>query len=90
MTKHEWKNLYHEQIRIGVCYCALCGKKIEKIKDFSIDHATSRAQGGADDESNWLPAHKEPCNREKGALTLEQYREWKRLELIRNGQVKTR
>lgn len=30
------------------------------------------------------------CNNEKGALTLEEYNQWKRLELIRNGNLKER
>lgn len=89
MTKHEWKQLYHRQIQLGVCYCALCGQQIKKIKEFSLDHNYPRSRQGQDVDSNWLPAHK-LCNQQKGALTLEEYNQWKRLELIRNGRIKER
>lgn len=86
ITKKQWKTLYREQIRLGMCYCYLCGKPIEKDKDFNLDHCVPLSRGGANDPSNWRATHK-TCNATKGALTLEEYKEWMRLETIRNGGV---
>ena len=83
-SKKQWKMLYREQINMGICYCYLCGKIIKKQDDFSLDHETPLSRHGQNNPSNWRPAHKS-CNNEKGALTYEEYREWKRLEFIRNG-----
>lgn len=83
-SKKKWKKLYHEQIKMGICYCYLCGKLIENKDDFSIEHRLPTSRGGYNTPANWCPSHKS-CNNEKGALTYEEYREWKRLEFIRNG-----
>ena len=83
-TKKQWKTLYREQIRLGMCYCYLCGKPIESEKDFNLDHCVPTSRGGANEPHNWRATHKS-CNSTKGALTLEEYKEWLRLETIRNG-----
>ena len=83
-NKKKWKKLYHEQIKMGICYCYLCGKPIEKKEDFSIEHRCPTSRGGYNTPANWFPSHK-TCNNEKGALTYEEYQEWKRLEFLRNG-----
>ena len=84
VSKKQWKTLYRNQIRLGACYCYLCGKKIEKEKDFNLEHCTPISRGGKNDPSNWMPSHKD-CNAEKGALTLEEYRMWQHLNKLRNG-----
>ena len=83
-SKRKWKNLYHEQIKMGICYCYLCGKLIEKEEDFSLDHQQPKSRQGLDSPSNWKPCCRS-CNHRKGALTYEEYQEWKRLEFLRNG-----
>lgn len=83
-SKRKWKHLYHEQIKMGICYCYLCGKPIERKEDFSLEHKNPASRGGANSPNNWCPSHKS-CNNEKGALTYEEYQQWKHLEFLRNG-----
>ena len=83
-SKKKWKHLYHEQIQMGICYCYLCGKPIERKEDFSLEHKNPASRGGANSPNNWCPSHKS-CNNEKGALTYEEYQQWKHLEFLRNG-----
>ena len=84
LTKKQWKTLYREKIKMHACYCYLCGKPIEKEKDFNLEHVCPLSRGGRNDPSNWMPAHK-ICNSIKGALTFEEYQKWLHLEYIRNG-----
>lgn len=68
------------------CVCYLCGKLIQKKKELSLEHALPRSRfPNMDDESNWFPAHSKPCNSEKGALTFDEYLQWKRLNNLRLG-----
>lgn len=83
-SKRKWKHLYHEQIQMGICYCYLCGKPIERKEDFSLEHKNPASRGGSNSPNNWCPSHKS-CNNEKGALTYEEYQQWKHLEFLRNG-----
>lgn len=83
-TRKQWKALYREQIKLGKCYCYLCGQPIESDKDFNLDHCVPLSRGGQNEQSNWRPTHKE-CNSTKGALTYEEYIEWMRLEKLRTG-----
>lgn len=84
-TKKHWKTLYRQQIKLGMCYCYLCGKPIEDERDFNLDHCVPLSRGGPNVASNWRATHKS-CNSQKGALTLEEYKEWLRLERLRNGE----
>lgn len=84
--KNKWKILYREQIRMGICHCYLCGKIIEKESDLTIEHKVPKSRGGTDWSGNLWPSCKK-CNSEKGSLTIEEYKEWKRLEAIRNGNI---
>ncbi len=85
MTKKEFKNLYRMSIKIETVYCCLCGKPILKEKELSLEHKLPRSRGGADELGNWGISHK-ACNQQKGALTLEEYRQWLALEQKRNGR----
>lgn len=89
MTKHEWRNIYSRKIALKQCYCILCGKPILKQKELSLEHLQPLSRNGQDNPSNWYPAHKSE-NFEKGSLTYEEYKQWKHLELIRNGVIKER
>ncbi len=42
--------------------CHLCAGRINAGEEWDISHAIPLAIGGADDESNWLPAHRK-CHR---------------------------
>lgn len=86
MTKHEWKRIMFLHVQSGGCICYLCGKLIEKQKDFSLDHSIPLSRGGKDDETNWRGSCKK-CNWTKGALTVEEFKLWKQLERLRNGNV---
>jgi 5-methylcytosine-specific restriction endonuclease McrA len=46
----------------GVCH--LCGGKINVGEAWEVEHIIPFAMGGADDESNWSPAHIK-CHRAK-------------------------
>lgn len=86
MTKHEWKRLMLLRINQKTCVCYLCNELITKQKDLSLEHAFPRSRfPERDNENNWFPAHKNPCNSEKGALTFDEYVQWKRLNNLRLG-----
>ena len=53
--------------------CAYCGQKIPTRRDMRIDHVVSFNRGGADDESNYLPACHD-CNFYKSSLTLKDFK----------------
>lgn len=40
----------------GICH--ICGGKINVGEAWEIEHVVPFAMGGADDETNWVPAHK--------------------------------
>lgn len=71
------KRQYLALMKHNALYCYLCGQLILREKDFSFDHVVSRAAGGKETPENMLPSHKK-CNNEKGAMTLEQYREYQK------------
>lgn len=86
-SKKRWKTLYREQIRMGTCYCYLCGKPIVKEKDFNLDHRQPISRGGRNDPTNWMPTHKR-CNSDKGALTYEEWQLYQELLRKKYGHVK--
>ena len=49
--------------------CHLCGGKITVADKWDVDHILALALGGADDESNFAPAHR-VCHRGKSASDL--------------------
>ena len=86
-SKKQWKMLYREQIKMHTCYCYLCGKLIEKEKDFNLDHVMPLSRGGRNEPSNWRATHK-TCNAEKGALTYEEWLLYQELQRKRYGHIK--
>lgn len=48
----------------GICH--LCGQKITAGQEWDVSHAIPLAMGGADDDSNMLPAHRR-CHRQHTA-----------------------
>lgn len=73
------------RLRNRELYCVICGKLIESAKELSAEHEPPRSRQKELGKSFICPAHK-ICNNEKGALTWEEYQEWKRLNRIRTGQ----
>ena len=75
-----WKKLYCLDGKFTCPYC---------LKEYSMDEATRdhrqpRSRGGKTEPDNITICCKY-CNSEKGALTVEEYELWKKLEFIRNG-----
>lgn len=46
--------------------CGLCGQRIYRTDELSVDHVVSIANGGVDRRSNMRASHKE-CNQKWGA-----------------------
>jgi len=65
------KNSYLMSMRKSYCICALCGQKITRAKDLTIDHKTPVIHGGGDEESNLQPAHYR-CNKNRGANPIKE------------------
>lgn len=86
-SKKQWKTLYREQIKMHTCYCYLCGRPIEREKDFNLDHMTPLSRGGQNTPNNWRPTHKS-CNSEKGALTYEEWVLYQELLKKCHGRIK--
>lgn len=84
MTKHEWKRLMLLRINQKTCVCYLCNELISRQKDLTLEHVLPRSRYNIDDVSNWKPSHAK-CNSEKGALTFDEYVQWKRLNNLRLG-----
>lgn len=87
LSKHEFKKICEMQIKMKVAYCCLCGKPIEKTKDYNIEHLCPVSRGGRNDATNWRISHR-ACNSRKGALTFEEYKLWLELEAKRHGHQK--
>lgn len=83
--KKRWKKLYETQETI---ICPYCMKPI-KPDEITKDHLVPVSRQGSRDKSNIVFACKR-CNNEKGALTPEEYAEWKRLNFIRCGGLNHR
>ena len=82
--KAEFKKKCDYAIHYEFCLCYLCGKPITKKQKWNLDHVIPRADGGESSEKNLRPVHV-GCNHKKGALTLDEYRQWLELETKRNG-----
>lgn len=80
-----WKNI----LRTGATIvCPYCLKPILKQQDLTIEHEPPKSrQEELGMKSETLYVCKK-CNNEKGALTLEEYKEWLRLEAIRHGKLR--
>lgn len=80
MKTKRWKKLYGHTVSFVCPYCLKTVPLAEATKEHEPPKSRQKELG----ESKIFLVCKK-CNNEKGALTLEEYREWKRLELIRNG-----
>jgi len=55
----------------GICW--YCGKRMQPFVDFVIDHVVPKANGGRNSYGNLVPCC-DPCNRRKGAKSVEEFR----------------
>lgn len=76
----QWKKLYGVSGKFVCPYCL----KVLPTTEASIEHEPPQSRQKELGKSRTFLACKK-CNNEKGALTLDEYIEWKRLEFIRNG-----
>lgn len=80
MKKNKWKKLYKQSISFTCPYCL----GTFPMTEATIEHEPPKSRQKELGKSKKILAC-EKCNNEKGALTAEEYIEWKRLEFIRNG-----
>lgn len=78
----KWKKLYGQSVSFLCPYCL----KFLPMSEASIEHEPPRSRQEELGESKKIIACTK-CNNEKGALTAEEYTEWKRLEFIRHGRL---
>lgn len=64
--------------------CPYCLKPILKKKHLTKDHEPPKSRQKELGQSSLIYCCKK-CNNEKGALTADEYKEWKCLNTIRNG-----
>lgn len=80
MKRRKWKKLYSTE---AIFTCPYCLKDLP-LCEATIEHEPPRSRQTELGPSQNILACKH-CNNQKGALTAEEYSEWKRLEFIRNG-----
>ena len=56
-------------------HCWYCGKLMNPWSDFTVDHMDPRKQGGGDEITNLVPCCK-PCNSQKHAKTVVEYKKY--------------
>lgn len=81
MKTRRWKKLYGHTISFVCPYCL----KTFPISQATVEHEPPKSRQkelGIKSQKYLVCAD---CNHKKGALTLEEYREWQRLEFIRHG-----
>ena len=76
----QWKRLYGMDVTFVCPYCL----KRFPLKYATRDHVQPKSRAGKTEPGNIVLCCR-ACNNQKGALTPEEYAEWKRLEFIRNG-----
>lgn len=78
--KGRWRKLYEMRARITCPYCL----RQLPMSEMTVEHEPPKSRQKELGPSKTVLACKE-CNNKKGALTAEEFAEWKRLEFIRNG-----
>ena len=61
--------------------CLLCNKQIRTFSSAEIDHLTPVSKGGTNNLWNLCLAHAQ-CNKEKHNKTLDEHKEWRRLNAL--------
>ena len=75
-----WETIYGVSTTFVCPYCL----KEKHFVEASIEHEPPKSRQKELGKSQTFYVCKD-CNHEKGALTAQEYAEWKRLEFIRNG-----
>ena len=80
MKERRWKKLYGSHISFVCPYCL----KTFPLSESTKDHVIPRKKKKKTVPENIVLSCKS-CNSQKGALTPDEYKDWLRLEYIRNG-----
>lgn len=81
----KWKKLYNKSVSFMCPYCL----KLIPLKDATIEHEPPKSrQEELGKSKKFLACY--ACNHEKGSLTADEYNQWKKLEIIRHGGVKSK
>ena len=78
----KFRNLIYTTPELLVCI--ICLEMITCVSQFSIDHEPPKSRQRTHGKSKLYYAHK-ACNHRKGSLTLEEYKIWHALNLVRVG-----
>lgn len=78
MSKKKWKKLYKASVSFTCPYCL----QQFPLTEATRDHKQPKSRGGKTDKENVVLCCAK-CNHEKGALNVEEYIIWKRLNEIR-------
>lgn len=84
MTAKEQRRIWLLKLNKHNLRCYICGLLIETKEDLTVDHEPPKSRQDELGASKLYPACKR-CNHKKGALTLEEYKQWLKLENKRNG-----
>jgi len=85
MKNRQWKKLLEMGTTI---ICPYCLKPIESRSQLTIEHEPPKSRQAELGKRSKTYYVCKKCNHEKGSLTLEEYKEWLRLEKIRHGRQK--
>lgn len=67
---------WYAKVRAVGCVCEYCGKKIRGLEEPSKDHRIPISRGGSDGIDN-IAVSCWDCNREKGAMTADEFLAWR-------------
>lgn len=81
MKTRRWKKLYGAQINFVCPYCL----KTLPLSKSTLEHEPPKSRQKELNTESVTYLVCATCNHKKGALTLPEYKEWLRLETIRNG-----
>ena len=82
MKTRKWKKLYGLKVSFVCPYCL----RTIPLKEATKEHEPPKSRQKELGQKSQTYLVCAECNHKKGALTLEEYREWLRLERIRTGQ----
>lgn len=85
--RREFKRKWLAQIKGRSLFCVICGELIQKASELTVEHEPPKSRQKDLGKSLIYPSHKK-CNNDKGALTLDEYKEYIRLNNIRVGKSK--
>lgn len=81
MKQRRWKKLYGAHVNFVCPYCL----RTLPLTASTVEHEPPKSRQKELGKKSQTYIVCGECNHKKGALTLDEYREWLRLETIRNG-----